>query len=130
MSASATITSRELDDRILVVDDDVDIRETMADVLRDEGYPVDAVANGFEALEYLKSRPSPCLVLLDLMMPGMNGEDLVQVLRSTPDLSEVRVAVVSAARDVRERAEKMNAVAFLQKPISLDRLLDLVQAHC
>jgi DNA-binding response OmpR family regulator len=59
----------------------------------------------------------------------MNGEDLVRVLRGTPTLADVPVAVVSAARDLEERAEKMKAVAFLQKPISLAGLLALVEAH-
>jgi CheY-like chemotaxis protein len=127
--SAVTDTSTEAPRRILVVDDDVDIRETVAEILRDEGYPVDAVADGLEALDYLRTRPSPRLVLLDLMMPGMNGEDLVKVLRGTPTLAETRIAVVSAARDLRERAEEMKAVAFLQKPITLDRLLALVERH-
>jgi len=127
--SAVTDTSTEVLRRILVVDDDVDIRETVAEILRDEGYPVDAVGDGLEALDYLRTRPSPRLVLLDLMMPGMNGEDLVKVLRETPTLADTRIAVVSAARDVRERAEEMKAVAFLQKPISLERLLALVERH-
>lgn len=126
---AATDTSGEDSRRILVVDDDVDIRETLAEILRDEGYPVDVVGDGLEALDYLRTHPSPRLVLLDLMMPRMNGEDLVKILRGTPTLAQTRVAVLSAARDLRERAEEMKAVAFLQKPITLERLLALVQLH-
>lgn len=115
--------------RILVVEDDLDIRETVTEILREEGYAVDAVENGMEALDYLRRQPAPRLVLLDLMMPGMSGEDLVRVLRGSPGLADIPVAVVSAARDLEERAEKMKAVAFLQKPISLAGLLALVEAH-
>lgn len=115
--------------RILVVEDDLDIRETVTEILREEGYAVDAVGDGLEALDYLRRQPAPRLVLLDLMMPGMNGEDLVRVLRGSPTLADIPVAVVSAARDLEERAEKMKAVAFLQKPISLAGLLALVEAH-
>lgn len=115
--------------RILVVEDDLDIRETVTEILREEGYAVDAVGDGLEALDYLRRQPAPRLVLLDLMMPGMNGEDLVRVLRNSPGLADIPVAVVSAARDLEERAEKMKAVAFLQKPISLAGLLALVEAH-
>jgi CheY-like chemotaxis protein len=115
--------------RILVVEDDLDIRETVTEILREEGYEVDAVGDGLEALDYLRTQPAPRLVLLDLMMPGMNGEDLVRVLRGSPSLAGIPVAVVSAARDLEERAEKMKAVAFLQKPITLAGLLALVEAH-
>jgi CheY-like chemotaxis protein len=115
--------------RILVVEDDLDIRETVTEILREEGYAVDAVGDGLEALDYLRRNPPPRLVLLDLMMPGMNGEDLVRVLRGSPALADIPVAVVSAARDLQERAAKMKAVAFLQKPISLAGLLALVEAH-
>lgn len=117
-------------ERILVVDDDADIRETITDILRDEGYAVDAVSDGYEALAYLRSQPAPCLVLLDLMMPGMTGEELVRALQTLPDAPEVSIAVVSAARDVEESAQRMKAVAYLQKPITLDGLLGLVSTHC
>jgi two-component system response regulator CpxR len=104
---------------VLVVDDDDAIREVIAEVLRDEGYDVACAGNGEQALTELRRERHPDLMLLDLMMPVMSGWELLELLQSNDDLSQIPVVVVSA----------MNAPGaweHLAKPIDLDRLLATV----
>ena len=109
---------------VLVVEDDRDLRETVADVLRDEGYAVEEAADGQVALEKLQSGLRPCLVLLDLMMPVLSGWEVIARLQE----KELRVplCVVSAAA---ERAPS-HVGCVLKKPIEMQHLLDVVAQHC
>ena len=117
---------------ILVVDDEQEIRETLTEALEYEGYTVAAAANGQEALDYLRANPAPCLVLLDLMMPVMNGYDCLRAVSSDPALRSVSVLIVSAAaRDEIDAATKSSsAVGVLAKPLTLKALLDAVEQFC
>jgi len=110
---------------VLVVDDELDIRETIRDILEIEGYHVCCAANGKEALDVL-SEVRPGLILLDLMMPVMSGYELLQQLRERDDLSSIPVTVVSAVGD---RAVVRGA-EVLKKPVDLDVLLHLVDEQC
>jgi len=112
---------------VLIVDDDPDIRETLRAVLEEDGYTTQCASNGEEALALLRQAVSlPGLILLDLMMPVMTGEEMLEELRVTPLLASIPVAVVSAS-GVRKPA---GAAAFLRKPIDLDVLLRLVGQSC
>jgi CheY-like chemotaxis protein len=117
---------------ILVVDDDADVRETLAETLAFEGYTTEQAANGQEALDYLRNNPAPCLVLLDLMMPVMNGYDFLNAIRSEPALSSVSVFIVSAAarEQVEAAAKSSAAVGVLTKPVQLAALLGAVEKFC
>jgi CheY-like chemotaxis protein len=107
--------------RILVVDDDPDIRAALEDALSVSGYEVAAARNGKEALQRLRS--SRCdLVLLDLMMPVMTGWEFREEQSRDPALAGVPVIVISAARS----PAPIDAAAYLPKPFDLDRLLELV----
>jgi CheY-like chemotaxis protein len=114
---------------ILVVDDDADIRETYGEVLVEEGYRVVLARDGIEALEYLEHTPSlPDLILLDLMMPRMDGAQFrVQQLHS-PRISSIPVVVISAsqARGL-EATRTMSPAGVLKKPLGLEELLDMVR---
>src|SRR5687768_12107285 len=82
---------------VMVVDDDADIREAVADVLSDEGYPVELASNGREALNVLSAGAfRPNLILLDLMMPELDGWGLMAELEKRPELSAIPVVVFSA----------------------------------
>lgn len=109
---------------ILIVDDDFDIREMMAQVLEDEGYRPVAVANGREALEYLRRSPDrPSLILLDLMMPVMNGWEFRNEQKKDPLLASIPVVVVSAnCRD-----QSIDAAGLMKKPIQLRTLLSTIE---
>lgn len=107
---------------VLVVDDEVDIRQAMAEVLEDEGYEVHAAANGAEGLRQLREH-RPALVLLDLMMPVMNGWEFRRAQLHDPELADVPVVVLSAVG----RAPALEVDAFLQKPFDLETLLAQVR---
>ena len=125
--AAAALTQRT----ILIVEDDPSARATLADVLADEGYRCVAAADGREAIAWLTGGVEPpCAILLDLMMPGMNGWELHEWLRAQPRLASVPVVVLSAVRDGAQEAARMGVAAFIQKPIGLEELLATVERYC
>jgi len=110
--------------RVLVVDDDEDIRETLSEILGANGFEVSTASNGREALARLRATPH-ALVVLDLMMPVMTGWEFREAQMRDAAIATVPVIVISAARAPRH----VDAVAFLPKPFDVDRLLDLARAH-
>src|SRR5262249_50323711 len=102
---------------ILVVDDDPDIRNSLTEILGDEGYRVAGARNGREALEYLKRRTRPNLILLDMMMPDMDGWRFRREQQKLPDLASIPVVIVSAHGDVRDAALVLGAADYLRKPL-------------
>jgi CheY-like chemotaxis protein len=111
---------------IMIVEDDADVRETMAQVLESEGHRVTTARDGTDALEAFARGERPELIVLDLMMPGMNGWDLRAALRRDPELASVPVIVVSAIPPGSERLGELDAVEILHKPFELDTLLAAV----
>jgi two-component system, chemotaxis family, chemotaxis protein CheY len=109
--------------RMLIVDDDREVRETLRTALEDEGFTVAVAANGAEAMTKLEERP-PRLVLLDLMMPVVDGWEVLDRMRADPSLDEVRVCVCSAVADV----ASTRADFVLRKPFDLDALKHVVDA--
>jgi len=114
---------------VLIVDDDADIREALLDVLSDHGYPASAVSNGREALDYLRRGKRPCLILLDLMMPIMNGTQFRAEQLSDPLLADVPVLVISAGNEVEQRVKALGTES-MRKPVDLQKLLDVIARHC
>jgi CheY-like chemotaxis protein len=115
---------------VLVVEDDPDIRATLCEALEDNGYSAVGAANGAEALEYLRGGAEPpCLILLDLMMPVMDGQTFRTEQRADPQLANIPVVVISAYRDVERQANDL-AAGFLQKPVRLETLLETARKHC
>ena len=113
---------------ILVVEDDDDIREGVCDILRHEGYDVREAEHGKRALETLEAMDNePCLVLLDLMMPVMNGPELLQILQETHRLASLPIVVISAGGSPDDAP---GATKFMRKPASIDLLLHLVGEFC
>ncbi len=111
---------------VLVVEDHADLREMLAVLLESEGYDVHTARNGAEALSSLaKARPS--VILLDLMMPVMSGDEFRQRQLADPRYRDVPVICMSAAHDGRERCERMHANLYFQKPVDFDRLLGAVR---
>jgi CheY-like chemotaxis protein len=113
---------------VLIVEDDEDLREMMAQMLTLEGFQAVAVANGREALEYLHESGRPDVILLDLMMPVMDGWEFRRQQRADPALAPVPVIVLSALDQA--RASSLEAEAFLKKPLDFDRLISLVRTYC
>ena len=124
---TATMAERAPDAPILIVDDDDEIREVMRTVLEVEGYSVIEARDGREALETLhRGGPRPQLILLDLMMPVMDGQQFRETQRRDAQLSNIPVVLVSAFAPLDVHAESLGAAGYLQKPFELDTLLDVV----
>ena len=111
---------------VLVVEDDDDLRSGLQDILEAEGYSVSTAVNGRDALDRL-SALVPQLILLDLMMPVMNGVEFLSALRQHETLSATPVVVISAWP---KEAQAVDAQGFLAKPINLKVLLSVVQRFC
>jgi CheY-like chemotaxis protein len=112
----------------VVVDDDDDIRESLGEVLTEAGYIVALAANGREALAELERAPT-CALLLDLMMPVMDGWELMSLLRHEKRHQKLPVVVVSADANLREKAIALSADAWLRKPINIVDLLDILDRY-
>jgi CheY-like chemotaxis protein len=105
--------------QILIVEDDQPIREMMKTLLEIEGYQVMTASNGREGIECLKRSP-PAIVLLDMMMPVMNGWDFLDALRGNPTTAAIPVVIVSAYGEI---AKSVRPTAIVPKPVQLDTLL-------
>lgn len=112
---------------ILVIEDDHDTRVSLRQSLESEGYFVFSAANGKQGWEILQRIKPPCLILLDVVMPIMNGEEFIRAIETDPLLHVIPVVIVSAFPDL---AKPLIAEAFVQKPINLESLLSVVQKYC
>ena len=112
---------------ILVVDDDEGVQQSLANLLRDEGYQVDTVSDGTEALRRLEAGPRPSLILLDLMMPQMDGIEFRSRQLSDSRIANIPVIVMSACPTARRTADRLAAADCLPKPMRFDDLLRAVQ---
>lgn len=113
---------------VLIIEDDPAVRQTMKDVLEIQGYDVFTAADGKTGLETLrKIAPVPCVILLDLMMPVMNGWGFLDNLRIDPVLRTIPVVICSAYE---ESAKAVSPAAFVPKPLQLDALVGAVKTFC
>ncbi len=116
--------------RVLVVDDDADMRECMTLLLNMDGHLVASVATGYDALTYLAYMTEPpALLLLDLELGDMTGEDVVAALRQRDDWSAIPVVLVSASRRLAQVAEKLGVASYLAKPFDPTALQAVVKQH-
>ncbi|MBP2315784.1 response regulator [Azospirillum soli] len=116
-------------DMILVVEDDDALRATMADALRAEGFEVREAADGRAALDALDSGLRPDLIVLDLMMPVMNGWEFRAAQLRDPDLSHIPVLVLVEAGAEEEAAERLSAVGALRCPCKPEQIVIAVRRH-
>ena len=119
-------------DTILIIEDDGDLRETLAEVLRDAGHSVFCAKDGREALRMLESAafPRPCLMLLDWLMRPMSGPEFLQAIQLRPDVAVLRVLVISGADNLDQASCYPGVVGVLRKPFEMDDLLAVTQTHC
>jgi len=120
--------NEKTDDTVLVVDDDQDIREALCDLLVDAGYRADSAANGKEALVYLATREAPCVILLDLMMPVMDGWEFRRRQQGDPRLCKIPVVVITASGKL--GADSIDAERVLPKPLQIDHVLEAIHHYC
>ncbi len=112
---------------VLWVEDDDNLRDLISDILKIEGYHVTATKNGIEALLYLKQMTHPDLILLDIIMPLMDGNELLSYLKNYPYLQNIPVIILSALD--RKMYQFNSEYEFLEKPIELDLLLARIANH-
>ena len=113
--------------KILIVEDDKEISSALIDLLSSEGYEAVPAYNGLEAIELLKDRKEdPCLILTDLMMPKMNGWDLIKTLYTKDVVITIPVVVMSASAN----SKMPDGKKVIKKPFNLDIVLSLVKEHC
>lgn len=113
------------DKPVLVVDDERDFREGIQKLLESSGFEVYTAINGQDALEVLTTIPRPGIILLDLMMPVMNGHQLIKALHADPRYADIPLVAVTAAP-----VSLRGVSAFLHKPPDLDELLAVVEHAC
>jgi CheY-like chemotaxis protein len=112
--------------KVMVIDDDDDLRETVCELLVDAGHQPIGMSGGAAALAYLRGPlPKPEVILLDLMMPQMNGWEFREIVLQDPALHGIALVVMSASRDVRG----ISANEVLYKPVQLDALLAAIETH-
>ena len=116
--------------RILIADDDPDLRESLRLLLELNGHSVDEVRNGEEALRHLQAAHPPCVILLDLMMPVMDGWQFRREQLRQPALAEIPVLVISAVPTHMQRAGELAARRVFSKPFDYDDLLNEVAMLC
>ena len=114
---------------VLIVDDDRSIRRSLHAALDDEGYTVDEADNGLEALRRLHEGPRPDVILLDLMMPVMDGYTFSNKMHREPELADIPVIVVTAGGNCAEVRRRLSVLDCLHKPLDLDRLLHTIEKH-
>lgn len=115
---------------MLIVDDDDVLRETLGDLVESEGYRSALAENGSVALDRLRSDDHPSLIVLDLMMPVMSGQDFRAAQLADPKIAPIPVVVLSAAHDARQVCAELGALDCFSKPIDLDRFLAVVRKVC
>jgi CheY-like chemotaxis protein len=115
--------------RILVVEDDTSIRELLVELLESEGYSVASAVNGLEGLKYLQSEGNPDLILIDLMMPVMDGYSFRTEQLKNNIWSKIPTVVMSAEANAKEKMKNFNITAFLSKPVELETILKTVARY-
>jgi two-component system chemotaxis response regulator CheY len=116
--------------QILIVDDDAATRDALGAFLEVHGYSPVLAADGAEGLRKLRAGLRPRMILLDLMMPEKNGFQFRVEQVADPALADIPVVIYSGNTEARSRGAELGVAAYLPKPIDVDTLLGLVQAHC
>ena len=118
-------------DLVVVVEDDELIRDSLLEILEEHGYGAVGAADGREALDKLAKLDSPpCLIVLDLMMPIMDGREFRRRQLEDPALKQIPVVIISAFRDIDEIAKELAPAGHFKKPLKLQEFLHIVQTHC
>ena len=117
-------------DTILLVDDNVDVREGMQHMFEAEGYEVRAAVNGREALALLYAGLRPCVIVMDMAMPLMNGFEFREQQLKHADIADIPFIAYSAVIDLQRSAQHLHAAAYLEKPIEFEHVLSIIREHC
>ncbi len=113
-----------------IIDDEMDIRDGLAELIRDAGIPAVTAKNGHDSLAYLQANEPPKLILLDLVYPNGHGLDIQERLQADPALAEIPVVVLSGMDDVQHQASRMKVDGYMRKPVDPRMLLEVVTSYC
>jgi CheY-like chemotaxis protein len=116
------------EDTVMVVEDDEQGRRLLAQILEYEGFSVIGFANGAEALAYLETSEPPCLIILDMRMPVMDGPEFRAALLSRPRLAEIPAVVITAFDP--SAAAGLSVLRVFKKPLDVNALVDVVRENC
>jgi CheY-like chemotaxis protein len=115
---------------VLVVEDNEEVREVLAEILRVEGAEVACAANGAEGWARAAATPRPCLILLDFKMPVMDGIEFLKRRNADPELSAIPVIMISGTEELTGREAELNFQGFVRKPFDPAVLMEIVRRHC
>jgi CheY-like chemotaxis protein len=107
---------------VLIVEDDAELRASMADLLKADGYEIELARNGAEAITYLETAGRPCALVVDLLMPGVVGQELLEYLRDDDALASIPVAIFSASPHLAPKGYPV-----FRKPLDMEPLLAFVR---
>jgi len=116
--------------RVLLVEDDDEVREGLEAVLRSQGFDVVCVQDGLEALRLLWRGFHPCVILLDIMLPRLDGHAFREYQRANAPWRDIPVIIVSALHDLPELTEKLRPLAWFRKPLDVDALTETLTRYC
>jgi len=115
---------------VLLVEDDAGTRDAMHELLVGHKYTVVDARDGPHGLSLVRRDPRPCVIVLDLMMSGMSGDEFRRTQRADPSICDIPVILVSGVHDLAERARTLGVAAYLRKPLDIDRLVAALAQHC
>jgi CheY-like chemotaxis protein len=115
---------------VLIIDDNQDFRSPLQHLLREEGYSVSTASNGQEALAFLRNHPLPCLILLDLMMPVMNGWEFRNEQLKDSQLSSVPTVLLTGMLSLEEVSDTLHPAGYISKAAPYETILETVQRYC
>jgi CheY-like chemotaxis protein len=117
-----------MQDMVLVIEDEDEARTVLMEILELEGFKVRGFANGADALNYLNGADRPCLIVLDILMPVMDGRQFRAALLTDAEMAKIPVVIVTALDP--SAAWDLGAVKVLKKPVDIDALLNAVRQNC
>lgn len=116
--------------KVLIIDDDLGIRESLRELLEYAGYEVMEAGDGKMAIDLLETSPSlPSMILLDLMMPALNGYAFREIQQNNPKISQIPIVLMTAGTDIEIKGQSLEAMAYLRKPFDIDTILNLLEEH-
>jgi CheY-like chemotaxis protein len=115
---------------VLLVENETDLRDAIALIIRQHGYHVETAQDGKDALVTIANLGRPAVILLNLQMSGMDGWELREQVRQRPDLTDVPFVLISGSAHIAAEAQRLQAVDYFQKPIHFPRLLQVLSKHC
>ncbi len=125
------MTDVDCSNLVMIVEDDQDVRESLCEVLTDNDYRCVQASNGQEAIDRLReAREKPCVILLDIMMPVMDGNQFRSIQRVDPALSMIPVVVLTAHANLADSSNALQPAASLKKPVHVGALLSAVEQFC